>query len=201
MISPIGPAASSSINYAGALSPDALLLYCKSRLRTIDDQVALQFQRQEVYRGATGANHKLQARLQDLARKDHHAIDGGAESPDRAAAAREWAEVDALFRDALARMPPGDERARLAAEHARFAATTRGADGEGDADGILGKEETVDMAKRIGELTSDMSKSAELDMIQLQSLMSQRQQAIQLCTNLVAGLGQIGQQIAGNVGK
>jgi hypothetical protein len=38
-------------------------------------------------------------------------------------------------------------------------------------------------------------------MIQLQSLMSQRQQAIQMCTNMVQALGQSSQAVAANIGK
>jgi len=47
---------------------------------------------------------------------------------------------------------------------------------------------------------SDVSNSAELQMISLQSLMSQRQEAIQICTNLVQSLGDQVNKIADNVG-
>jgi hypothetical protein len=48
---------------------------------------------------------------------------------------------------------------------------------------------------------SDLSSNAELSMINLQSLMAQRQEAIQVCTNLVQSMGQSTLQVAANVGK
>jgi hypothetical protein len=44
-----------------------------------------------------------------------------------------------------------------------------------------------------------LSKSAELNMIQLQSLVSQRQQAVQITTNLIAALADSYKQVIGNV--
>lgn len=43
--------------------------------------------------------------------------------------------------------------------------------------------------------------SGELNMIQLQSLMSQRQQAVQLTTNLVRATSNNSRTVAGNIGK
>jgi hypothetical protein len=47
---------------------------------------------------------------------------------------------------------------------------------------------------------SDLDSSAQLEMIQLQSSMSTRQTAIQLCTNLVSALGKGNEAIAANIG-
>lgn len=49
-------------------------------------------------------------------------------------------------------------------------------------------------------LQSDLQRSTELDMIQLQSLMSQRQSAVQMCTNLVQALGDQVNKITANIG-
>ena len=49
-------------------------------------------------------------------------------------------------------------------------------------------------------IQSDINSAAELSMIGLQSLMSQRQEAIQLCTNLVQSMGDQCNKIAENVG-
>lgn len=47
----------------------------------------------------------------------------------------------------------------------------------------------------------DINNNSELSMISLQALMSQRQEAIQVCTNLVQSLGDQVSKIADNVGK
>lgn len=48
---------------------------------------------------------------------------------------------------------------------------------------------------------TSLSHDAEIEMLNLQSLMSSRQQALQLCTNMVVALGDSAQRIASNVGK
>ncbi len=53
----------------------------------------------------------------------------------------------------------------------------------------------------VANIQKDLNSGAELSMINLQSLMSQRQQAIQLATNLVQSLGDQCNKIAENVGK
>jgi hypothetical protein len=52
----------------------------------------------------------------------------------------------------------------------------------------------------VQNIQKDLNSSTELSMINLQSLMSQRQEAIQLCTNLVQSLGDQVNKIADNVG-
>ncbi len=52
----------------------------------------------------------------------------------------------------------------------------------------------------VENIQKDLNSSTELSMINLQSLMSQRQEAIQLCTNLVQSLGDQVNKIAENVG-
>ena len=49
-------------------------------------------------------------------------------------------------------------------------------------------------------VSSSVNSSSELEMIQLQSFMSQRQTAIQLTTNLVQSLGDQLNKIADNIG-
>jgi hypothetical protein len=57
------------------------------------------------------------------------------------------------------------------------------------------------MVKDLQTVASDAGSSSQLNMINLQSLMSQQQTAIQITTNLVQQLGQQNQAIATNVGK
>lgn len=52
----------------------------------------------------------------------------------------------------------------------------------------------------VQNIQKDQNSSTELSMINLQSLMSQRQEAIQLCTNLVQSLGDQVNKVAENVG-
>jgi hypothetical protein len=55
--------------------------------------------------------------------------------------------------------------------------------------------------KYLEGVTKDIESSAQLDMIRLQSIMSARQTAIQLSTNLVAALGESTKAIVSNIGR
>ena len=57
------------------------------------------------------------------------------------------------------------------------------------------------LSDAVASIQQDVNHEGELEMIKLQSLMSQRQQALQMCTNLVQSLGQSAQQITANIGK
>lgn len=172
-----------------ALTPDALMTYCESRLRGINEQVNATFARQQQVRTATSSLGKLQEQLAWLGRAPNDGIHADDTS--------NFAKTKELYQDAINAMPAGDEKNRLQTEFDRFNSSTSGAGG----DMIIGRDEAADMAKQVATISKDMSSSAELDMIELQSLMSQRQQALQMCTNMMAGLGQSSQQIAANIGK
>lgn len=65
----------------------------------------------------------------------------------------------------------------------------------------LQKEQVSSISESIKGLQSDLNSGTELGMIQLQSLMSQRQSSVQMVTNLIQSLGEQMKGIAGNVGK
>jgi hypothetical protein len=53
----------------------------------------------------------------------------------------------------------------------------------------------------IDGLSKDVESSSQMNMIHLQSLMSSRQTAIQLATNLISSLGESSKAIAANIGR
>jgi hypothetical protein len=174
-----------SINFAGALTPDALMTYCATRLRGLDDQMQTQLAGQQQARDASGALNELTNKLSALGKDDKgdgiHADDPGNK-----------AEVARLFKEAIDKTPPGPARDMLCREHATFTHDLN--------DNIMSKGDAAQMATRLGTITKELNDSAELDMISLQSLMSQRQTAIQMCTNLVAALGESTKTITQKIG-
>ncbi len=54
---------------------------------------------------------------------------------------------------------------------------------------------------RLDALGKELNSGAQMDMIHLQSLMSSRQTAVQLSTNLIKSLGETADAVAGNTGK
>jgi hypothetical protein len=69
-----------------------------------------------------------------------------------------------------------------------------------EGDNTLGDTEVQAFVSNLQGAASDLNSDSQLQMIQLQSLMSQQQTAIELTTNLVQSLGDQSEKIAENVG-
>jgi len=166
------------------LTPDALMSYCSTRLRGIDDQVHAAFAKQQQANNDSSALTKINISVpdhdldmtkpedrqvvQDALNQLNAAYDTVQDPTAKAALAN---QINALQHDlkSSAKVPTED-----------FKNTTSGG---------------------VQKIQQDLNSGAELSMINLQSLMSQRQSAIQVCTNLVQSLGDQVSKIADNVGK
>lgn len=191
-----------NINYSQALTPDALMVYCQTRLRGIDDQVNDKFAKQQKTRDITNAVTNLQNKISEAAAMNTGNGDGILEK-DRAI--RD--EIVAAYDKAIVATEGTPQRDALIKERQAFLgdAGNGAADKQhvqdGGGDGCMERSKLTAMADRIGQVSKEMSSSAELDMIQLQSLMSQRQTAIQICTNLISSLGETSKAIAQKIGS
>jgi hypothetical protein len=70
-----------------------------------------------------------------------------------------------------------------------------------NADSTVSQSEIEGYAQAISDAAGDLNSDAELGMVNIQSLMSQRETAISLTTNLVQSLGDGESKIADNIGK
>lgn len=176
----------------GLLTPETLLDFCAMKLRGIDEQVQRAFMKQQ-------DRNKLSAALGDLA----NVLQSSKTIPDDASGDGMRAEVSARFDAAIAAAGPNTAVGKdLQAQKDAFTKTITPS-GEGATANGAGADEN-EMKRFVDTLTrtqANVNREGELEMIQLQSLMSQRQQAIQMCTNLVSGLGQSSMAIAQNMGK
>lgn len=177
------------------LTPDALLAYCAMKLRGIDAQVHTAFTSQKS-RNATSA------KLSEIQKSMQQFVNIPADGPDREA---RLASLQKDFAEAIRlaggpESPAGKRIADIQANlelNARVHGKVRWTGDEAD----VSSDELADYAKQLGAVQQDLNVEGELEMITLQSLMSQRQQAIQMCTNMVASLGQSANQVAQNIGK
>lgn len=173
------------------LTPDALLSYCESRLRSIDAQVKTAFQRQT---DRNGLNSALSVLSNSLSKKK--AIDEG--PADEGLRTEILANYDAAIQAAGG--PTSPAGVQLAAERARFQATARGTARDGDTNSV-DEGEMKGFGDAVGRLQGDINREGELQMIELQSLMSQRQTALQMTTNMVSALGESSRAIASKIGS
>ena len=97
-----------------------------------------------------------------------------------------WDGIDQAFTDAMNSLPPGDPvRAQLQAKREaiwdRYGMDSPNFVGRGPT-----KEEWQGYVGDVDTMLQDINGNAEINMIQLQSLMSQRQTAVQLTTSMMA---------------
>jgi len=158
------------------LTPDAMLVYCQSRLSGINSQCREIMTRQE-------KNAKDQATLGNLLNTLYffqEGVEGNAEGGLKVGAAYDKAVQDAGGPES----PLGKQLAKDRAD--LFASGNKNA-----------------MASLINATKghqAQLNSDAEIDMIRLQSLMSQRQTAIQLTTNIVQSLNDQANKIVANIG-
>jgi hypothetical protein len=159
------------------LTPDAMLVYCQSRLSGINQQCREIMTRQE-------KNAKTQGALGDLLSSLYNHQEGTADKPgaDQTLEAAYDRAIGAVGRDT----PLGTQ---LAKDREQW---LRGGD--------VSKEEMGSLINATKNHQSQLNSAAEIDMIHLQSLLSQRQTAIQLTTNIVQSLNDQANKIVANIG-
>ncbi len=201
--------------FAAGLTPDALMTYCQSRLESIDSQVQASFDSQQ--KGAadiarinkvtddlknlsaagatsseacTNIENSLGSAISDLQHSDPASLalpgliqtynnmvwsgtGGSTTDPAKGSTGPQFIEPD--------KYPPDKSLSP-----------------QGDND--LAPSEIESYIQGVGDATAAVNSNSELQMIQLQSLMSQRQTAISLTTNLVQSLGDQENKIAENIG-
>jgi hypothetical protein len=164
--------------YKGALSPDALLAYCRSQLNSLDATIQgyLDQQRLNVQR------KKALGDVENMMKKYANVPNGE----------QQWSDYNRTFGDAIRSLPPDDPvGARLQAKWDELFARQ----------GQFTKEEWQGHTGDIRSMLDEVSGNAEINMIHLQSIMSQRQTAVQLTTGMLAKYDEGIKSVIGNIGR
>jgi hypothetical protein len=182
---------SSGIQSPGHLTADGLMLYMQTRLTGIDEQIEAAFQKQKDIEALRKILGDLNSALSGL---------DGDEGGER--------KLDAAKLDAIAAAmytfnqldPAGAKKfAQTLRDNGLPVDLTRNYANAGSRTFEPG--EIKPLQESVSQVLKELDSSAQLEMIQLQSLMSARQTAISLCTNLVAALGKGEEAIVGNIGR
>lgn len=189
-----------------SLTPDALLAYCQARLDSIDGQATGIFNEQELRNSESSAIQGVLATFQGYAAgvtndKDScltmenslYALIQQVQQTDPGCP--ELGKLTQTFNDLLqsGSGPSGSLQYIDEATYPPAGTTNTG-------DGTLSATEVQGYISNLQGCASDLNSNSELQMIQLQSLMSERQTEVQLTTNLVQSLGDQAEQIAENIG-
>lgn len=171
------------------VSPDALLEYCQTQLGGLDSQITDQFNMQnQLLQERTAVEH-VQTVLESY----------GTDGPTDGGPGMQ--QCVTAFQSAIASLPSGDPVAgqlstQLAALTSQYNYSAGGqpvTDADGNPTGQLtgpsaSNPQTGDWkgtTDALSNLVQDVSGSTDIDMLKLQDLVSQRQQAVELCSGIM----------------
>lgn len=193
-----------------ALTPETLLLYCSSRMSSIEQNIQQYFaEQQRTNKDAAELGAVLAQARFNLAQSPAD-LNGVGHEGDRAAVAARGNDLAALY----GTLTNPDAKAACAAEFLSLTGININqaiASGkpltEGDIQqsvtmGAIKPTTDVQVQERLGSIKdkqSALSKNGELNMIQLQALVSQRQLAVQLTTQLMQTLHESSKGVIGNI--
>ena len=200
----------------GGLTPDAVMLYCAAQLNHLDGDIQQHMAQQQV---ARDQQDKL-GRLKSLMSGSIPAGPAGVEQKKQIMQAMKDAydslaktdpggadQLNQLFHDFITTGSFNDSGAtRVAAGDANnlFVLTDTARDALANAPSLadqngISVDEMKSLQAKVDPILSDVGKGAELEMINLQSMVSQRQMAVQITTQLIAKLSETTQNIISHV--
>jgi hypothetical protein len=198
-----------------SMTPDALFSYCSARINGIDAQVKGAFAQQQ-------RNNDIQGAIGDAIGCLNRAITGGTDGSNqwgRASIDFYWNAINKaggpetpegqkllgqLKAFAGSMSKSGDNSMiDLVSDGAKWDAYKKANSSQLDRDlpgwGGIDHDKVDTAVKSLSSMNDELGKGGELEMIKLQSLMSQRQLAIQMTTNLIQTLNDSSKTIAGNL--
>lgn len=197
-------------DFGANLSPDALMVYLSTRLNGLDDQIDAIFNTEQKQQKVQSALSKIQAelgRLDDssdpntlltMPAADGTTTSGSTTSPPTTSPqVSGTSEIEKNINTQIAEIAQTDPN---------LAATIQSRLNEKGfilfvQDGKYFSSEVKATKEYLQGLSKDIESGSQMNMIQLQSLMSARQTAIQLSTNLISALGESSKAIASNIGR
>jgi hypothetical protein len=194
--------------FDAGLSPDALMAYCQSRLDSIDGQVRTSFEDQQK------STNEINQIDQALSALKTYASNGTTDGATCTALENNLASVisDIKNTDPSCAALPALTQTYNNMVWSGTGGTNGGPQfidgdkyppqhvGEKSGDNDLSGDEIQSYIESLTGATATLNSGSELEMVNLQSLMSQRETAISLTTNLVESLGDQESKIADNIG-
>jgi len=170
------------------LSPELLLEFCDKRLKEIDRQVGDVFRAQDAMNGDAEVLGDLASTLSER--------NNIAKAKDPKTAT----EIIEAFDKAILQAQSPDLKKDLAEQLAAFRGGVNAPEAN-DQPGQAHIEAIADAGNRVTTLQKDISNDSQLNMVMLQELVSKRQQALMMCTNLMASLSEAAKAVAQNIGR
>jgi hypothetical protein len=186
------------------LTPQSLVAYCDCRLTSLDSQMQQIFNQQQSNAAATNAISQVANDLNDLPAPD------SSSPPQIKVTGAQANQIQNDYASAIAAAKAGKNNqlvGSLKKDLVTFLNNFRGTSSTKDTHLRFALKETWEVdASTITNLTqnlktdgSDLNSDSQMSMINLQSLMSQQQTAVELSTNLLQTMSQTSENIASNM--
>jgi hypothetical protein len=186
----------------GGLSPDSVMLYCAAQLNQLDDKIQQHMAQQQVARGQQEKLGKLKALLAGdmsggAAEQKKQIMEAMKEAYDSLPANDSGRDqLNKLFHDFITTASFSDSGADRVASGDAYNLFNLTDDkmnylaGQTGDKNFVSDSEMKGFAARVDPVLSDIGKGAELEMINLQSMVSQRQMAVQMATQMIAKMNE-----------
>jgi hypothetical protein len=204
MTSPQSITSSSTIFSSGIVSPDHLtpdgmVIYLQTRLGSLDDQINTIMNKQKASESARKALQAIQNEMANVGEEggtvnlDVYAktLNDITQSMGPKAAAELLASFPQSIQDQLELTPATNDASGPNVDVYQATSDTV----------KLSKEDVTATKTYIENAIKDVESGSELEMIKLQSLMSARNTAISLATNMMSAIGKGAEAIVGNIGR
>jgi hypothetical protein len=175
-----------------SLSPQALMAYCEAQLDSLDTQMNTIFSQEQKNNQLTSVVNNLASTLNDIP-----APSGTNTTTPLLPSTSE--EVTAAYQTAINQANELGDTAladSLTTDQAAWAADVSASGGN-----CISATDMSQLTTNLKNYVSDLNSDSQLTMINLQQLMSQRETAVQLTTNLVQSLGDQANDVAKNIGQ
>jgi len=167
---------------ANGLTGESLLLYCQTQLNSYDDTINGFLNEQKL----NLARKKGLSDLENTIKKYVNHADNDS-----------VADIRAKFDSAIQALPPGDP-VRGALQDKLNWFNTHSGNGQ---EIYFTSEQMTAFAGDVRSMLDNVNGNAEINMIQLQQVMSQRQTAVQLTTSLLSKLDEGTKSVVSNIGR
>lgn len=178
-----------------SISPDALMAYCESRLNSLDTQMTQIFDQQQTNASLTQDIDAIASALNESS-----AAPGSSSSNPNPDMTLNPITVEMAYNTAIHDAKSAGNTT-LANELTQDLSMFTGTSSINNNPPTISSNTLSGLQQSLKNYGNELNSNSEMSMITLQSLMSQRQTAIQLTTNLVQSLGDQASSIAKNIGQ
>jgi hypothetical protein len=177
------------------LTPDSLMFYLSTRMRGLDGQITGVFDKQQHSEKVRSALNELQRLVGTL---DEETKEG--KFPLTQSGQLSFVEQINAQLEVIETLDP-DVGNKVTAELYKKGQVMGGGGQVNTGDANYTGQEVKNTTQFLKNVGSDLDNTAQMNMIRLQSLMSSRQTAVQLCTNLIAACADTQKSIVSNYGR